>query len=74
MKIYIGAKIIGAEPMFEGEFAAEQGRLKPVQNRAGYKVWYEDGYLSWSPQETFERAYRLLGEGEFNLIFSGKGL
>jgi hypothetical protein len=24
----------------------------------GYKVVYEDGYESWSPKETFEKAYR----------------
>ena len=23
----------------------------------GYKVYYPDGYVSWSPKETFEKAY-----------------
>lgn len=44
---YIGVKIIKAEPQ-------EKDR------RPGYKVRYPDGYVSWSPKETFERAYRKL--------------
>ena len=24
----------------------------------GYKVYYPDGYVSWSPKETFVKAYR----------------
>lgn len=28
----------------------------------GYAVKYEDGYTSWSPQETFEAAYFPMGE------------
>lgn len=27
------------------------------EGRLGYSVKYEDGYLSWSPKETFEDAY-----------------
>jgi hypothetical protein len=31
-------------------------------------VVYEDGYASWSPKETFERAYRLVTDAEAALI------
>lgn len=27
----------------------------------GYAVKYEDGYISWSPKETFEKAYYPMG-------------
>ena len=43
-KPYIGAKIIKAKPMLSGE-------------KEGYEVIYPDGYVSWSPKETFEQAY-----------------
>jgi hypothetical protein len=65
MKVYIGTKIVKAEPMDQGSFNVEfRGAKKPYHNdqeggvRHGYKVVYEDGYVSWSPKETFERAYR----------------
>lgn len=28
----------------------------------GYAVWYEDGYLSWSPVDVFEKGYTELAE------------
>ena len=60
MKMYIGTKIVKAEPMHEGtafanNFAREDG------NRQGYHVQYKniDGsiYDSWSPKDAFESAY-----------------
>lgn len=44
MKTYIGTKVIHAERC---ETEVE-----------GYKVYYENGYASWSPCEVFEQAYR----------------
>jgi len=58
MKCYIGTKIVCAEPQ---EKNAE----------AGYKVVYEDGYTSWSPKTTFERAYRLVTSEERSLVEKG---
>lgn len=29
----------------------------------GYLVQYEDGYLSWSPAEAFEKGYTPIGDG-----------
>lgn len=34
----------------------------------GYKVIYEDGYISWSPKEVFERCYREITLNEKGLI------
>ena len=52
MENYIGVKIVKAEP--------EEKNGKP-----GYRVKYPDGYVSWSPKETFEKAYRKLDCKEF---------
>lgn len=53
MKVYVGVKIVKAEP---------QECQKDVYNSKvgdpGYKVVYEDGYTSWSPASPFEKAYR----------------
>lgn len=34
----------------------------------GYKIMYPDGYISWSPANAFEQAYRLVGNDEKELI------
>ena len=44
MKQYIGTKVIKAEPEME-------------EGVEGYKVVYEDGYVSWAPKDVFEKAY-----------------
>lgn len=64
MQTYIGCKIIQAEPMNE-----EVGRT-PGDNapRPGYRVVYPDGYISWSPKEVFEEAYRPISKKEKLLI------
>ena len=66
MKKYIGTKQIEAEPMTLGEFIEKSGR-NPYENdgdmhgnnELGYLVRYEDGYESWSPKDTFEKAYKI---------------
>ena len=62
MDKYIGVKIISAEPMDRVTFNSEKGVDIPLDDAnyydAGYKVVYGDGYVSWSPKETFEKAYR----------------
>lgn len=63
---YIGKKQIEAEPMALGEFIKHSGR-NPYANCAdrhadeepGYVIMYEDGYVSWSPKTTFEKAYKV---------------
>jgi hypothetical protein len=47
VKNYIGVKIVKAEP--------EERNGIP-----GYKVEYPDNYISWSPKDVFEKAYREL--------------
>ena len=59
-KDYIGTKIITAWPDTE-------------DGKDGYAVKYEDGYTSWSPKETFEKAYRVI-EGEGQLLTFGDAL
>jgi hypothetical protein len=63
MKKYIGTKQIEAEPMTRGDaWGKHLLREKPsVENfdDAGYHVRYEDGYESWSPKDTFEKAYKI---------------
>lgn len=44
---YIGVKIVKAEPQ-------EKNGIP------GYRVKYPDGYVSWNPKGTFEKAYRKL--------------
>ena len=65
MKKYIGTKQIEAEPMTMGEAYAEGllqvGRVPTESERLkpGFKVRYEGGYTSWSPEEAFNQAYRI---------------
>lgn len=71
MNTYIGTKIINAKPMTLGEYNDRRGlKMLPNENPAkeGYLVEYTDGgepnhsdfkgYISWSPKDVFERAYR----------------
>ena len=63
MKKYIGTKQIEAEPMTRGD-ACEKHLLREKPSTEnfddeGYHVRYEDGYESWSPKDTFEKAYKI---------------
>lgn len=76
MKNYIGVKIVKAKPgtMAEAQ-ALKSGCSVETQKRIfqksgtkdqeGYIVKYPDGYISWSPKEVFEKAYRELDCKEF---------
>lgn len=70
MKQYIGTKIIQAEPAWRA-YDGYEGTEPPVISsdpkevfpyyqhvEEGYRVCYPDGYVSWSPKEVFEEAYR----------------
>jgi len=67
MKTYIGTKIIKAVEMDENSYLEEKGNPTPAETRPGYKVEYEDGYVSWSPDYAFEKAYRLADGMNFGL-------
>lgn len=51
---YFGVKFINAEPQQQ-------------HGRDGYKVTYQDGYVSWSPKDVFEQAYRPISGLTFGL-------
>lgn len=78
MKQYIGTKIIKAKPgtMAEAqalksgmpiEQAKRMFRNSGTVDKDGYVVQYEDGYVSWSPKEAFEKAYRQCDNMTFGL-------
>ena len=61
MKKYIGKKSIMASPMSKSyaERVLNRKLSEAKGGEEGYLVEYEDGYLSWSPKETFEAAYKI---------------
>lgn len=76
MKQYIGTKIIEAEPAYR--CMDGQGRITITDDPSeafpnfpsvedGYRVRYADGYVSWSPKEAFEEAYRPTDAMNFGL-------
>lgn len=71
MQRFIGTKTILARPITRGEYNAYRGWTSPAgedQSAQGYLVEYTDGgtpndprhmgYISWSPKEQFDNAYR----------------
>ena len=67
-KVYVGTKIVRAEPMTHGDFLMSQNKLGGQETLGdGYRVQYEDGYISWSPKEVFERCYRELSVQEIEM-------
>lgn len=72
MKTYIGTKIIQAEPMdrrtFHDTIRPFHGWPEDAENEAGYKVMYSDSYVSWSPKDVFEAAYREITPEEQSLL------
>lgn len=71
MKRYIGTKVINAKPMNRLEYNEFRGWTLPADENGadeGYLVEYVDGgkpntpqyagYVSWSPKEQFDNAYR----------------
>ena len=57
---YIGCKNIKARPMTKFQFSIYKNETPPFNshNEQGYLVVYEDGYISLSPKEVFEKAYK----------------
>ena len=77
MKKYIGTKAVSAAPALRMEDGKGNVRVALLSSNPmpqpgetvdmGYKVVYEDGYESWSPQDVFEKAYRLTDGMSFGL-------
>lgn len=72
MKQYIGTKMINAMPMTRAAYNDFRGWVLPANENGddrGYLVEYLDGgqantqqfqgYVSWSPEDVFDRAYRM---------------
>lgn len=77
MDTYIGTKMIKASPAIRLDDGKGNIRIELLSNNPmplpddavdmGYKVVYEDGYESWSPQDVFEKAYRQTDGMNFGL-------
>lgn len=75
MQQFIGTKIVQAWPAYRCSFIGGKvvyvcaDEIIPSGCRAeeGYRVQYEDGYLSWSPRDVFEEAYREVSGLSFGL-------
>lgn len=80
MELFIGTKLISAEPMTRAEYNTYRGWELPADENgddAGYLVEYLDGgqtnhpdhkgYISWSPEDVFGRAYKRSGELTFGM-------
>ena len=68
IRLFIGTKIIKAVWMCENEHRKSQGKPEVHEERQGYQVYYPDGYISWSPKEVFESAYREVTDAERELF------
>lgn len=75
-ELFIGTKIIEAQPMTRLEYSDYRGWKLPDDENGddeGYLVEYSDGgrsnhpdhagYISWTPKDVFERSYRDANEG-----------
>ena len=71
MEKFIGTKIIEAEPAYRVDGKTVQPTTWHVpagaQAEEGYAVRYPDGYMSWSPKDVFEEAYRRTDNLTFGL-------
>ena len=67
MQKYVGVKQIEAKPMTRGDYNKYRGWAIPENenpNDEGYLVRYSDDYVSWSPKDVFDEAYREFNENE----------
>ena len=59
-----GTKIINAEPANRWDVLGASKKPGDLDADPGYRVVYADGYVSWSPKEVFEAAYREVSRDE----------
>ena len=73
-KAYIGTKVVRGIAMTESDFLKKHKGMtddelsKREVYGEGYKVTYEDGYVSWAPRDIFERCYREVSTKEFGIL------
>lgn len=68
MGVYLGVKQVKAQAMTRGEYCDSKGWELPDNENGedeGMQVTYEDGYVSWSPIDVFNKAYRPISELPF---------
>lgn len=71
MRTYVGIKKLNARPCTLGDYNKIREWTIPENedpNKEGYLVEYADGYISWSPKETFEEAYTECGDIEYDTL------
>ena len=79
MQLYIGAKLVNAEPMNREDYNVLRGWELPADEDGtdeGYLVEYLDGgkpnhpdhkgYISWSPKEQFDNGYKELTDKDLD--------
>lgn len=72
-KLYIGVKLVEAQPMNRAEYTVYRGWALPIDEKGedeGYLIVYQDGgkpnhpnhigYITWSPKEQFDNAYQVV--------------
>lgn len=69
MEKYLGVKLVEAEECSLSKFSVI---LSSEIDQHGYKIVYEDGYISWSPKEVFEKAYRKIKIWNQKVKFDGE--
>lgn len=70
MKTYLGTKMVEAEPMSRGDYNVYRGWQIPADenpNDEGYLITQDGGYVTWSPKDVFEEAYRKSNAMTFGL-------
>jgi hypothetical protein len=73
--MYVGVKIVDAEPMDRDTFEAKHGRnVGGDKTGEGYEVTYEGGYQAWSPKDVFDAAYRPVAGLTFGLAIEAMKL
>ena len=74
-KIYIGTKIVAAEPMKEMDFAFTKGQVwdESKPSRPGYRVRHADDLsIDWIPKDVFDQSHRELTLQEAEMVASGQ--
>ena len=66
-KRYIRVNMVEAEPMTAYEFDEFKNREHSGENCDGYKVVYDDGYVSWCPKARFEEVSREIDRMTFGM-------
>ena len=67
MDKYVRLNVVKAEPMTAWDFDKLKNREHSGENRKGYKVIYDDGYVSWCPKARFDEVSRPIANMTFGM-------